>query len=126
MHMHGVALLVAGRDREGYAKLRKTTILWPDRIDVSREYSLLLLNRGLFAEAFDVDLALANRYPSDPSMWSRAAVAALLAGRLDEARACVARATMLHPQDPWAMRVAMRLARGAPFPATLREFEQGR
>jgi len=124
--LHAQALLVAGRDREGFLKLRKLSMAEPDLIDVARDYSLLLMQRGLFAEAMQVDLAIANRFPMDPSMWGRAAVSALLAHQFEQARAMVARATSLFRDEPLARKVGLMLARPGSIPATLREFDAWR
>jgi hypothetical protein len=124
--LHAQALIVAGRDREGFVKLKKLTMAEPSLIDVARDYSLLLMLRGLYAEALQVDLAIANQYPLDPSMWGRAAVSALLAQQLDQARNLVARATSLFRDEPLARKVGLLLARPGSLPATLREFDAWR
>jgi tetratricopeptide (TPR) repeat protein len=123
--LYAKALFAAERTGDGFAAFARAIAKFPDSIDIARDYTTHLLKAERSAEARDVNRAIAARHPTDASMLSNLAVTELLCGDLAAATAALARARELDPDDPIAKAVEGRIARGAPFPSTLRELERG-
>ncbi len=120
------ALFAAERPADGFAAFERFSQQFPASIEIARDHTMHLLRAGNNARAREINRAIVARHPTEAPMWSNLAVTEMLCGDAAAAGAAVARARELAPDDPIAQAVERRLARGAPFPATLRELEQGR
>ncbi len=77
----------------------------PSQHDVAREASLCAMAVGRPEEAIEYAQSALRSQPSNSSLHANLAVAFLLAGRLDEARAAIDKAMMGDPADPISQTV---------------------
>jgi tetratricopeptide (TPR) repeat protein len=70
------------------------------QVDVLREASLCAMALGQSKEAISYAMSASSLRPSDVGLQSNLALAFLLAGRLDEAKQSIERATVDDPADP--------------------------
>jgi len=79
------------------------------QVDVLREASLCAMELGRSKEAISYATSALNLRPRDAGLQSNLALAFLLAGRLDEAKQSVERATVEDPTDPIAKTLSQMI-----------------